>query len=73
MARAAGANVPESIKINSNLAVRRRIRLEQIVFKTGKKRIGYSRKVCKLGVSSQELREEPRRTQRHTKLQSAIL
>jgi hypothetical protein len=72
MARAAGANVPESIKINSNLAVRR-IGLEQIVFKTGKKRIGYSRKVCKLGVSSQELREEPRRTQRHTRLQSAIL
>ena len=49
MARAAGANVPESIKINSNLAVRRRIGLEQIVFKTGKKRIGYSRQGCKFG------------------------
>ena len=38
MARAAGANGPESIKINSNLAVRRCIGLGQVLFQTRKEK-----------------------------------
>ena len=50
-ARAAGTNGPESIKINSNLAVRRCIGGWRFDCETSKERIGYGAKGCNFGAA----------------------